>query len=245
MAASPLTARDFTRVRSHFAAARARGQRALPEPEAKAVLRLCGIPAPRGGVAKSAAEAEALAARLTPPLALKIVSPDVPHKSDVGGVELHVGGKAEARNAYDRVRRRVQERLPGVRMEGILVEEMVTGSLEAVASVTRHPELGAVLMAGLGGLWVEALRDVSFRLVPVDRADVVEMLDELKGAAVLRGIRGGAGVDRDALVEALLALSEFSREFREELHEVEINPLAVLPDGVCAIDAMILLRSTT
>lgn len=242
---SPGTSRDFARVRSTLAAARAGGQRALSEPEAKAVLRLSGIPTPRGGVATSRVEARALASRLTPPLALKIVSPDALHKSDVGGVELNVGAGGEAEAAYDRLTRRARERLPGVRVEGILVEEMVSGSVEAVASVTRDPQFGLVLMAGMGGLWVELLRDVSFRLVPVDRGDVVEMLDELKGAALLGGVRGGAPVDKNALVDALLALGGLSQEFEEELQEIEINPLAVSSHGVCAVDAVILLRNAT
>ena len=235
---------DFAGVRSRLAAARARGQRALAEPEAKAILRLSGIPTPRGGVATSAAEAGALAARLTPPFALKIVSPDLLHKSDIGGVELHVSG-ADVEAAYDRLTRRVRVRLPGDSLEGILIEEMVSGGVDIIGSVTHEPRFGPVLMVGLGGLWVEFLRDASFRLVPVDRADVVEMLDELKGAALLGGARGGAPVDRDALVDALLALCELARAAGEELQEVEINPLSASPRGVCAIDAVILLRSGT
>ena len=227
-----------------LAAARARGRRALTEPEAKAVLRLSGIPAPRGCVATSAAEAGVLAARLTPPLALKIVSPDVLHKSDIGGVELHVS-VADAEAAWNRLADRVRAQLPGVRLEGILIEEMVSGGVEIIGSVTHDARLGPVLMVGLGGLWVELLRDVSFRLVPVDRGDVVEMLDELKGAALLGGVRGRAPVDREALVDALLALSELAQASGGELQEVEINPLAVSPHGVCAIDAVIRLRSAT
>ena len=237
-----MTTRDFASVRSRLLAARARGQRALSEPEAKAVLRLSGIPTPRGGVAMSAAEARALADRLTPPLALKIVSPDVLHKSDIGGVELNVGGGAEAEAAYGRLTRGVRGQLPGVRLEGILIEEMVSGGVDIIGSVTRDARLGPVLMVGLGGLWVEFLRDVSFRLVPVDRGDVVEMLDELKGGALLGGVRGGAPLDRDALTDALLALCELAQESGEELQEVEINPLIVSPHGVCAIDAVLLLR---
>lgn len=239
---SAVSTRDFASVRSSLAAARARGQRALAEPEAKAILRLSGIPTPRGGVATSAAEAGVLAARLTPPFALKIVSPDVLHKSDIGGVELHVSG-TDVEAAYDRLTSRVRARLPGERLEGILIEEMVSGGVDIIGSVTRDARLGPVLMVGLGGLWVEFLRDVSFRLVPVDRADVVEMLDDLKGGALLGGARGGAPLDKDALVDALLALSELAQESGEELQEAEINPLVVSPHGVCAIDAVFLLRS--
>ena len=240
---SSLTPRDFAAVRSLLSAARAGGGRALSEPEAKAVLRCSGIPTPPGGVAGSAAEAKALAARLTPPLALKIVSPELLHKSDIGGVELNVGGVAEVEAAYGRLTRRVREQRPGLRTDGVLVEEMVPGGVEMVASVTRHPQLGPVLMVGVGGLWVEFLRDVSFRLVPVNPWDAEEMLAELKGAALLGGVRGGAPADRDALVDALLRLAELAQEAGEELEEVEINPLAVLPDGVCAIDALIRVAS--
>jgi acetyl-CoA synthetase (ADP-forming) len=242
---SPATARDYARARSLLAAARARNQRALSEPEAKAILHLCEIPTPAGGVAASGAEARALAAGLRPPLALKIVSPDILHKSDIGGVELNVAGDAEAEAAYERITRRVRERLPEARLDGVLVEEMASGGIEVVASVTRDPQLGPVLMVGLGGLWVELLRDVSFRLVPVDRADVVEMLGELQAAPVLSGARGGVAVDRDALVDALLALNDLSRELGEDVREVEINPLMVSSHGVSAIDAVILLQGET
>lgn len=233
---------DSPGVRSALSAARASGREFLSEPEAKAILSLSGIPTPRGGVAASAAEARALAARSTSPLALKVVSPDVIHKSDVGGVELNVPAE-DAEAAYERLTRRVRDRLPEIRMDGILVEEMVAGGVEMVASVTRHPQLGLVLMVGVGGLWVEFLRDVSFRLVPVDPWDAEEMLAELKGAALLGGVRGGAPMDRDALVDALLRLAELAQEAGEELEEVEINPLAVLPEGVCAIDALIRVAS--
>jgi acyl-CoA synthetase (NDP forming) len=229
---------DFAAVRSILSNARTGGRAALSEPEAKALLRLAGIPTPPGGVARNPAEAKALAARLGPPLALKIVSPEILHKSDVGGVELNVPA-TNVETAYGELMRRVSERLPRVKVDGILVEEMVAGGVEAVASVTRHPQLGPVLMVGMGGLWVELLSDVSFRLVPVDRWDAEEMLAELKGAALLGGVRGRAPADREALAGALLRLGELAQELGEELGEVEINPLAVLPRGVCAIDALI------
>jgi len=237
-----VTTPDLAAIRSLLSDARAAGRLALSEPEAKAVLRFAGIPTPPGGVAGSPAEAKALAARLTPPLALKIVSPDLLHKSDVGGIELNVPAE-EAGAAYERLTRRVRERLPGLKADGVLVEALVPRGVELVASVTRHPQLGPVLMVGMGGLWVELLRDVSFRLVPVARWDAEEMLGELRGAALLAGVRGGAPADRQALVDALLTLAGLAEALGEELAEVEINPLALLPRGVCALDAVIRLGS--
>jgi len=224
-----------------LSAARATGQSRLSEPQAKALLRLGGIATPCGGVATSAAEAAALAARLTPPLALKIVAPDVLHKSDIGGIELNVGREAQAQ-AYARIAERVRTNCPETRVDGILVEEMQSGGVEMVASVRRDAQLGWVLMVGLGGMWVEVLRDVSFRLVPLERSDILEMLNELRGSALLDAIRGRGAVDREALVEALRRLSDLAETYQQELLEIEINPLVVLPRGVCAVDAVISLR---
>lgn len=232
---------DSAKIRDCLSAARARGRRALSEPEAKQVLALADIACPRCGLAGSAAEAEALARELTSPLVLKVVSPDISHKTDVGGLELGVRDAAEAREAFDRLVARVRERLPRARVDGVMVEEMVPGGVEVVAGATRHAQLGPVLMVGLGGLWVEVLGDVSFRLIPVEEGDVEEMLGELRAAALLEGARGRA-LDRKALTRALLALSALMQEFEREIDEVEINPLGVLPAGVRALDAAIILR---
>jgi acyl-CoA synthetase (NDP forming) len=232
---------DSAKIRDCLSAARARGRRALSEPEAKQVLALADIACPRGGLAGSAAEAEALARELTSPLVLKVVSPDISHKTDVGGLELDVRDPAEAREAFDRLVTRVRERRPPARVDRVMVEEMVRGGVEVVASATRHAQLGPVLMVGLGGLWVEVLGDVSFRLIPVEEDDVEEMLAELRAAALLEGARGRA-LDRKALTGVLLALSALMQEFEREIDEVEINPLGVLPAGVRALDAAIILR---
>ena len=208
------------------------------------MLSLWGIPTPRGGVATSASAARALAARLRPPLALKVVARELLHKSDAGGVELGVVGD-DAERLYGQIIGRVLEKSPGLAVEGVLIEEMVSSPIEVVASVSHNPQLGLVLMAGMGGRWVEILRDVSFRLVPVDRDDVVEMVRDLRAAPLLAGARGSPAVNEEALFQALAGLSEFAQEFTEEIFEVEINPMAVSPDGVSAVDAVILLRSET
>jgi len=222
---------------SLVAAARGSGPRALSEPDAKSLLARGGIAVPRGGVARTLEEALAPTRRLTPPFAFKIVLSDLLHKSEADGVALNVSGPTQAADTYQRM-----AGLRGVEVDGVLVEEMVSGGVEMIASVTRHPQLGPVLMVGLGGLWFELLGDVTFRLVPSHRSDVEEMLDELRGSRLLGGLRGGARLDRSALVDALMALGQLALQFSDELQEIEINPLMVLPRGVCALDAVVLLR---
>ncbi len=233
------TVRDYERVRDLIRSVRCKGQAVVPEPEAKTILNSYGIAIPRGGFCTSLSEVREVAGRLAYPLALKVVSPDILHKSAVGGVALNLSSEAAIRDAYYRITSEVRKRLPDARVTGILIEEMVPSSVEVVVSVAQNPQLGPVLMVGLGGLWVETLRDVSFRLIPLDRVDVVEMLDELRAAPILARALGS--VVENGLVDALLALGEFGQRFGDEIQEVEINPLAVTREGVCAVDAVILL----
>jgi succinyl-CoA synthetase beta subunit len=232
----------YVEIRDRITAARRQGVELLSEPAAKAVLGLAGISVPNGGVAATASEAAALASRLTSPLAVKVVSPGLLHKSDVGGVELGLRDESEVARACERIASRVREASPGVELTGFLVEEMAPVTVEAVASVTRDPRLGRIMMVGLGGLWVEVLRDVAFRLVPSDRIDVEEMLDELRGAALLGSVRGRAPVDREALVSALLALSDLGERLDADVEEIEINPLGLWPRGASALDAVVRLK---
>jgi succinyl-CoA synthetase beta subunit len=232
---------DFGKARASLDAARRQGDVQLSEPDAKGLLGSVGIPTPRGGVAASVAEAAALCTQLKPPFAFKLVSPEVLHKTDIGGVELHVSAEQQA-EAFEQMMKRVREAKPGIRMDGILIEEMQAGGVEMVASVTCDAQLGWMVMLGSGGIWVELLRDVNFRLLPIDRADVLEMLAELRGAALLDSVRGRPPLDREALIDAVLKLADLALAFGDDLLEVELNPLIVMPRGVSAVDAVIRLR---
>ncbi len=232
---------DFAAVRAALREAKEHGEKQLSEPDAKSLLKLVGIACPRGGVATIASEAAALCAHLAAPFAFKIASPDLLHKSAIGGVELNVAAGQQS-GAYERLLERVRAAGASIRVQGVLIEEMQAGGVEMVTAVTRHAHLGWIVMLGYGGIWVEALRDVTFRLLPVDREDVLDMLGELKGTKLLAGVRGRPALDRDSLIDTVLRLGELALACDEDLLEIELNPLMVLPQGVSAADAVMRLR---
>src|SRR5690348_12481917 len=184
--------------------AREAHRRALAEPEGKALLAAFGVPVPRSVVIGDSADVPAALGSLPGPFAAKVVSPDVLHKSDAGGVALGLASVDDVQRALDRMSAGMKER--GARVDGFLVEEMQGPGTEIVVGATRDPQFGPMLMVGLGGIFVEILRDVAFRLCPIGKRDAHAMLRELRGAALLDGARGRPAVDRDALVELLLRI---------------------------------------
>jgi hypothetical protein len=172
-----------------------------------------------------------------------VVSADIAHKSDVGGVALRLQGAAQVRAAFERTRASAQAALPAARLEGALVARMVDGGgVECIAGVHRDPVFGPILMFGLGGIHVETLRDVVLRPLPLAPGDAQAMLGELRGAAILDGARGRPPVDRDALAAALQALADFALRAGDTLASAEINPLIARPagEGGCvAVDALV------
>lgn len=212
--------------------------RAWSEAAARALLAQAGVPLVDGGRAGSAAEAAAVAARLGGPVAVKVCSADVPHKSEIGGVELGVAPR-DAAAAYERVRARGEAVAP---VEGVLVTRMRPGGLELVVGVTRDPTFGPVLAVGLGGIWVEALRDTALRVLPVDRAEVLRMLGELRGRALLHGARGREPADLDRVADAVLRIAAAALSLGPALDTVEVNPLRVAGAEVEALDALVVTR---
>ncbi len=176
------------------------------------------------------------------PVVLKVVSPDITHKSDVGGVKLNLRGEDAVRRAYADIMASVRQHRPDARIDGVLVAPMAPKGVECIAGVHCDPVFGPVVMFGLGGVFVEVLKDVSFRLAPFGRDDALEMIREIKGYALLQGARGAAPCDVDALADALAALSRFAHARREDFSSVEINPLLALPEGqgVVALDAVVI-----
>ncbi|WP_369632814.1 MULTISPECIES: acetate--CoA ligase family protein [unclassified Variovorax] len=218
----------------------------LSEPDALALLADAGVPVVAHRVVRSADEAAAAAEALGEAVVVKIVSADIPHKSDVGGVALGLRGAAQARAAFERTRDLARTARPEARLDGALVARMLTGGVECIAGVHRDPVFGPVLMFGLGGIHVETLRDVSLRALPITRDDALAMVRELRAFAILNGARGRPPVDLDSIADALCALADFAQRAGDSLDSAEINPLIARPQaegGCVAVDALVVGRA--
>ncbi|WP_046503586.1 acetate--CoA ligase family protein [Streptomyces odonnellii] len=229
-------------VRAVLDAALADGRRALTAPEGKAVTDAYGIPTPAEGLAEDVEEAVALADRIGFPVALKIVSPDVLHKTDAGGVRIGLASAAEVRGAFTAIITNVKAYAPAARILGVQVQQMVPAGTEVLIGTVTDPTFGKIVAFGLGGVLVEVLQDVTFRLAPATRDDALSMLDGIRAAEVLRGVRGGAAVDREALAGLVVKASRLAADF-PEIAEVDLNPVFASANGVMAADVRILLSS--
>jgi succinyl-CoA synthetase beta subunit len=209
----------------------------LNEPETKRLLALAGISVPSERVVTSAAEAVRVARRMGFPVVLKVVSRDVPHKTDVGGVQLDVRSSDAVRRAYHAITTRVRRASRSARIEGILVQPHLHGR-EVIVGATHDPQIGPVLVFGLGGTAVEVMGDVAFRVVPIDAREARQMLREIRSAPLLNGYRGAPAVSVDSIVRALMSVSRLMTTFPHVLREIEINPLLVTEDAAFAVDAM-------
>jgi acyl-CoA synthetase (NDP forming) len=208
------------------------------EEQARRLVAARGVPVVPGQLVTSAGEAADAAQRLGLPVALKIVSAQITHKSDIGGVALRLGTAAEVRDAYTRVRA-AGEKVPGAVVDGVLVTPMRTGGNELLAGVAVDPTFGPVLAVGLGGVWVEVLKDTSLRVLPVDAAEVRRMLDELRGIDLLRGARGSKPADLDAVAEVITRIGDAALSLGGSLRALEVNPLWVDGDRVEALDVLV------
>ncbi len=227
-------------VREVFAEARAQGRVNLGEVEARAVLQAYGLKVPESRIAESAEEAAQRAEEIGFPVVMKIISPDILHKSDLGGVRLGVSGRQEAMDAYELMMLRIHRYAPDAMLRGVLVQELVAGGREVIIGSTRDPQFGPLVMFGLGGIYVEVLKDVSFRLAPFGQRHARRMIDETRAAPLLRGARGEKPSDLDAIVDTLLVVSQMVTDF-PEIVEMDINPLKVgeSGEGAVAVDARI------
>jgi acyl-CoA synthetase (NDP forming) len=215
----------------------------LDEAAAKRLLAAAGISFVPERVAGSEAEAIAAADAIGFPVALKVLSAELTHKSDVGGVRLNLRSAEEVGSAWREMMRQVAEKAPEARITGGLVAPMVTGGVETVLGVTRDPVFGPLVMFGLGGVFVEVLRDVAFRLAPLTREAALAQIRSIKGLPLLQGARGRPPVDLDALADALVMLSNFALRHEDDVQSIEINPFIALPRGGLAVDAVILRRT--
>ncbi len=214
----------------------------LTESRAKAILRDYGVPVTAEFLAKSIDEALGFADDIGYPVVLKVESPDILHKTEAEAVVLDVRSPEELRVAYGRIMENVKAYMPGARIDGILVQEMLEPGLEVILGVKNDAIFGPMVVFGLGGIFVEVLKDFSMKAAPVNRVDAEKMVDEVKGAAVLKGVRGKKAYDRAALVETIMRLSEFAADYAGFIDELDINPLIVYEEGcgVRAADALIL-----
>lgn len=212
----------------------------LLESEAKEFIEMFGISTTRHIVTSSRADAIQAAASIGYPVVLKIVSPDISHKTDVGGVKLGIKDDEGVRDAYDEIIRSVKKMQPDARIEGILVQEMATPSTEVIVGGLRDPQFGPAVMFGLGGIFVEVFKDVSFRIAPVEAYEALDMIHDIKGVKVLKGFRGREAADISALVQTIVQVSDIMVSV-EEIKEIDLNPVLVYPKGVKAVDARIIL----
>lgn len=231
---------DRAAVRAVLEAARAEGRTALTAPEGKRVADAYGIPVPDEGLAESADEAVQLADRIGFPVAMKIVSPDILHKTDAGGVRVGVSSSADVRSAYREIVGNAREYDSGADVLGVQVQQMAKPGQEVLVGTVTDPTFGKVVAFGLGGVLVEVLKDVTFRLAPATTEDALSMLDGIEAAEILKGVRGGEPVDRAALAGVIVAVSQLAHDF-PELAEVDLNPVFAAPDGALAADIRVLL----
>ncbi len=217
------------------------GRATLTEIEAKQLLKSAGISVVDTRLAKSKAEAIAIAKEIGMPVVMKIASSDVIHKSDAGGVKLGLKTVTQVGKAYDDIMKSIKAAFPNAKIDGVSVQSMARQGVEVIIGMSKDAQFGPVLMFGLGGVLVEILKDVSFRIVPLVKRDAREMIHEIKGFPLLQGYRGSEPVDIENLENMLLKVSEFI-EKTPEIKELDLNPIFAYKDGAMAVDARVILE---
>ncbi len=208
----------------------------LVEPAAKEILRLVGIPVPRFEVVKDVSVAIEEGEKIGYPLVLKLISPSVVHKSDVGGVRTGLTGPQEIEDAWSEIILRVADEMPMAMIEGFIIEEMVPEGVEVIVGAVKDQQFGVTAMFGTGGVAVELMKDVSFGLAPMDVESALKMMREVKGFPLLEGFRGSPRLDIETVARTLVTISKVV-EATDGLKALEINPLIVYEEGVIAVDA--------
>ncbi len=221
------------------------GRKKLLEHEAMKLLELYNIPIARYGFAQNEEEAVKIAKDIGYPVVLKIVSPDISHKTDVGGVIVGVKSDEEVREAFRKIMNNVKNAAPNARISGVLIQEMAKpGFLEVIVGATRDPIFGPVIMFGLGGIFVEVLKDVSFRVAPLMPEDADEMVREIKSYRILEGYRGMPPRDIEAIKDIILKVSKLMLEL-EKIQDIDLNPIMLYAkgEGAKVVDARVILRA--
>ncbi len=225
-----------------IATARKQRRTLLSEVEAKDLLAEAGIPVARAILAKGQKASVEAAESVGYPVVMKIVSPDIAHKSDVGGVTLGLKDAKSVRKAYKEMLARVAEAAPNAKIAGVAIQNMAPQGIEVIVGATTDPQFGPVMMFGLGGVFVEVLKDVAFRIVPLEARDASQMVREIKGLPILQGARGAQPADLPALEALIVQVSQFVAA-HPDIAELDLNPVFAYPDGALAVDARIVLAS--
>jgi acyl-CoA synthetase (NDP forming) len=231
----------LTKTAEIFTRAYKEGRKQLLETEAKTVCMEYGIPVTRFKVAKNEAEAARFAEEIGYPVVLKIVSPDIIHKSDVGGVIVDLKDAEDVRNAYKQILENVRKHSAKAKIVGVLVQEMAPPSTEVIVGAIKDPQFGPSLMFGLGGIFVEVLKDVTFRVAPISEDEAREMITEVRAYPLLRGYRNTPPADIDAIIRILLNTSRLVMK-HQEIKELDLNPIMVYEKGAKTVDARIILE---
>ncbi|MCR6690873.1 MAG: acetate--CoA ligase family protein [archaeon YNP-LCB-003-016] len=217
------------------------GRKYLMEHEAKSICQQYGMSVTRFKVAKDLNEALKYAEEIGYPVVFKIVSPDIIHKSDVGGVIVNIKNEEEAKNAYKKIMENVAKNKPNAKIIGILVQEMAPAGLEVIVGAIKDPQFGHTIMFGLGGIFVEILKDVTFRIAPLTMEDAMEMIREIKGYPLLKGYRGQPPADENAIIDTIMKTSKLLTDF-PQISQLDLNPIFVYEKGAKIVDARIILE---
>jgi acetyltransferase len=220
------------------------GRKTLTEAEGKKLLAAYGIPVTREQVAKSADEAAKMASAIGYPVALKIDSPDILHATEAGALKLNIKTEAETRAAYNEIMTNSLRYNPKAEITGVIVQEMVANGREVIVGMSQDPQFGPTVIFGLGGVFVEVLKDISMRVAPISRFDAEDMVKEIKGRKILDAFRGQKEADVDAIVDVILKLARLATDLKDVVAEIDINPLVVLEKGkgARAVDALVVLK---
>jgi acetyltransferase len=218
------------------------GRVTIGDLEARSILEAYGIEVPSSELAEDPDSAVEIAKRLGYPVVLKVASPDILHKTDVGGVKVGLENPGDVVDAFDLITYRAQRYLPEARLWGCLVQKMVPSGLEVLIGMNRDPQFGPLVTFGLGGIYVETLKDVTFRIAPISALDAKEMLGEIRAYPLLDGVRGEPPVDKDAIIDAILRIGQLVTDF-PDIMELDINPFVVYPEegGGIALDMRLVL----
>jgi acyl-CoA synthetase (NDP forming) len=218
--------------------------RILTESEGKEILSCYGISVPKERVGRNLKETKGIASEIGYPVALKVVSPEITHKTEAGGLKLNIRNEDDLGKAYDKITKDVRNHKPDAEIRGMLVQEMVPPGREVIIGVIQDPQFGPMVMFGLGGIFVEILKDFSLRHAPLKERDAREMVREIKGYKILEGVRAEKRSDQEAIVRALMAVSQLAVDFKESFSEIDVNPLVVYPEGggLKAVDCLFIKR---
>lgn len=229
-------------VKKILSGALAVGRNALTDLESKQILTAYDIPIPKQGLAKTNSKAVKIAEKLGYPVALKVVSPDILHKTDAGGVKLHLDSPEKVEEAYMEILRKVKEYRSKANVWGVLVEKMVEKAREVIVGMKRDLTFGPIVLFGLGGIFTEVLKDTSLRSVPLSREDAVEMVREIRGYSILEAYRGQPPADIDSVVDLIIKIAHLSQDF-QMISEMDLNPVFLREKnrGLIVVDARIIL----